>query len=520
MIGGLNWTGRLTIAAIFCAFGGVSGMEERAEAADLGGDCCADLEERVAELEATTARKGNKKVTVQVYGKVNKFTMWWDDGAEQNVYTEDNSYSSTRFGFRGTGKINDDWSGGYRMEMENRVAASNATDQFDDDNADDADGSIRVRHSYMFLKSKKYGETRLGLTSTPKDDIVKDTLVTELQDTMFGDFDSMRSFILRPSGFNNAEGLRRLRWQDIARAYSSADQFDVSTRRNGVAYWSPEWHGFTASWGWFEDDIWSAALRYKSPKEWENWKIGAGFAYEDFRDERIQAGAGGAASRPNPPNSGRSFFKRDIKEWAGSASVKHVPTGLFVYGEYSASEQDDSDTIGRGFFNGSSPPQMNAWDLQIGIQREFEMFRLGELGETAFFGGGGQVIDGISCGGGFPGDSFNGNVSSAGSRIPPDCFIRGGGVDLANVLVNSQITGAEVNRWYLGLDQGIESAQMHLYTVYQHYEADIDLITRGDGAFQCNAAGKKCEPVGGKLRRVFAPLDDFDLIYSGARIYF
>jgi hypothetical protein len=27
-------------------------------AADLGGDCCADLEERVAELEATTARKG------------------------------------------------------------------------------------------------------------------------------------------------------------------------------------------------------------------------------------------------------------------------------------------------------------------------------------------------------------------------------------------------------------------------------------------------------------------------------
>ena len=82
------------------------------------------------------------------------------------------------------------------------------------------------------------------------------------------------------------------------------------------------------------------------------------------------------------------------------------------------------------------------------------------------------------------------------------------------------ITGAEVNRWYLGLDQGIESAQMHLYMVYQHYEADIDLITRGDGAFQCNAAGKKCEPVGGKLRRVFAPLDDFDLIYSGARIYF
>jgi hypothetical protein len=82
MIGGLSRTGRLAIAAIFCGVGGAPGLEERAEAADLGGDCCADLEERVAELEATTARKGNKKVTVQIYGKVNQATMFWDDGAE------------------------------------------------------------------------------------------------------------------------------------------------------------------------------------------------------------------------------------------------------------------------------------------------------------------------------------------------------------------------------------------------------------------------------------------------------
>ena len=56
------------------------------EAADLGGDCCADLEERVAELEATTVRKGNKKVTVELYGRVNRVANFWDDGAEGNVY--------------------------------------------------------------------------------------------------------------------------------------------------------------------------------------------------------------------------------------------------------------------------------------------------------------------------------------------------------------------------------------------------------------------------------------------------
>ena len=62
MIGGLRGTASLmAIAALSCMMGA-----QPAKAADLGGDCCADLEERVAELEATTVRKGNKKVTVQV----------------------------------------------------------------------------------------------------------------------------------------------------------------------------------------------------------------------------------------------------------------------------------------------------------------------------------------------------------------------------------------------------------------------------------------------------------------------
>jgi len=50
-------------------------------AADIGGNCCADLEERVAELEATTADKGNRKVTVTLYGRVNRIVNFWDDRA-------------------------------------------------------------------------------------------------------------------------------------------------------------------------------------------------------------------------------------------------------------------------------------------------------------------------------------------------------------------------------------------------------------------------------------------------------
>ena len=55
-------------AAAGIAMGGVS----PAKAADLGGDCCADLEERVANLEATTVRKGNKLVSLTLSGHVNR----------------------------------------------------------------------------------------------------------------------------------------------------------------------------------------------------------------------------------------------------------------------------------------------------------------------------------------------------------------------------------------------------------------------------------------------------------------
>jgi hypothetical protein len=205
----------------------------------------------------------------------------------------------------------------YRLEVEPTGANSARLDQFDDDNADDSVSPLFVRHSYMYLSSKKYGEVRLGLTATPIYNITKDTNVSELEDTEHGDNRMMQSFFLRPKGFDNAEGLSTLRWQSISRCYSSSNAFVCSTRRNGAAYWSPTVAGFSASVGWYKDDDWSAAIRYKD--EWgENWEVGAGFGYEDFRDERLQNGGGGVASGANPPfppPNNINFFKRDIQEY-------------------------------------------------------------------------------------------------------------------------------------------------------------------------------------------------------------
>jgi hypothetical protein len=90
MFGGLSLRHHALVATAATALmGGFSHLP--VEAADLGGDCCADLEERVAELEATTVRKGNKKVKVELYGRVNRVINFWDDGAEQNAYVLNSS---------------------------------------------------------------------------------------------------------------------------------------------------------------------------------------------------------------------------------------------------------------------------------------------------------------------------------------------------------------------------------------------------------------------------------------------
>jgi len=124
MVWGLGLRSRLLVAAGAALLMGAY-AHAPAKAADLGGDCCSDLEDRVAELEATTVRKGNKKVSVTIYDQVNRAVLWWNDHVESNTYAGiGNNYESSRFGLKGSAKITGDWSAGYRLEVEPTFANS------------------------------------------------------------------------------------------------------------------------------------------------------------------------------------------------------------------------------------------------------------------------------------------------------------------------------------------------------------------------------------------------------------
>ena len=61
------------------------------------------------------ARKGNRKVSVEVYGLVNQALLGWYDGKEADVYEVTNDNQRTRFGFKGKAKIDKDWEAGFKL---------------------------------------------------------------------------------------------------------------------------------------------------------------------------------------------------------------------------------------------------------------------------------------------------------------------------------------------------------------------------------------------------------------------
>ena len=118
-----------------------------AYSADLQGHCCADLQERIAELEATTARKGNRKVSLTLSGKVSQALLFWDDGLEKNVYVFGNRNYQSKFNFTGNAPITTDQSTGFDVTLRLRDTLSDEVNQLDDDAEFVSEGSTGVSFS-------------------------------------------------------------------------------------------------------------------------------------------------------------------------------------------------------------------------------------------------------------------------------------------------------------------------------------------------------------------------------------
>lgn len=481
MNGGIWGTaGRTVLAAVAVyMFGAYAPTPVRA--ADTGGgDCCSELEDRIAELEATTVRKGTKKVSLTVSGQLNKFLLFFDDGDEENVYVADSTYSSSRIRFVGSGKIDANWAAGYNLEFEIFPGASGNLNQ-NDDNGGPAStfGTLpRVRQNYLYLKDKRYGEVRMGFGSTPSDDL---TRIDAAGYAFFsvGDWDASRGFFTRVKGAPGGNaGLTGATIGNLSGCFAetSTSAFDCPlTRRQTIQYVSPEVWGLTLQTAFGEDDLRDVALRYK--KDFTNWKVVGGVGYAVYTDEREDMGAGGDLPRV------------ETNALEAGLSVLHIPTGLFATASYNHSEIEDPDSP--GFVSGvPDRPDGDSFYVEAGIKRKWW-----DYGPTGFFGTYARTDDqlgGIGCYS--PTRPVCDGFTNAFNAFIPGNFVPG-----------LEITGSELNRWGLGAVQSFDAASLDIFVLYEHTDFDVDLLGR---------------VAGGGVARVDIPLEDFQSVILGARLIF
>ncbi|WP_072373696.1 porin [Hyphomicrobium sp. NDB2Meth4] len=299
-----------------------------ASAADLGGNCCADLEERIAELEATTARKGNRKVSLTISGWVAQQVVGWDDGYESNVYVGDiGGTLSSHFKFTGQATISPGWYAGYVLHIEARNKNSLGISQDWSKDPSGTDG-IGLLQSFWFIKSDNLGKVSVGLQSQASDNTA--ILVDgsgSLVPANWVAFD-YNSFYIRQSNGT----LTGTKWGSTGGCVGGGALGDCNGwTQNVVRYDSPTFGGFSVSASWGEDDMWDVAARYAG--EHAGFKFAAAAAYNENSSENWLPAA----------RIGDTFQYFQV-----GAYLEHVPTGLFVYGAYGNSQYDlatgDSDT--------------------------------------------------------------------------------------------------------------------------------------------------------------------------------
>jgi Gram-negative porin len=400
--------------------GGLSASS--AQAADLGGDCCADLEERIAELEATTVRKGNRRVSLTISGWVAEQVTWWDDGLESNVYVSGIGKTlSSHFKMTGAAQILPTWSAGYVIHVETSSADPTDTNQGDDD----AGFGVELLQSYWFLKSERLGKVSVGLLTQASDNAA--ILVDgsgSLIPANWVHFDGL-NFNLRSNGAMLGNNFA---WSDLAycRGISAGFAGDCNGYPlNGVRYDSPVFGGFSVSAGWGEDDFWDVAARYAG--EWNGIKVAAAVAYSHTSEEKILLGQLGNPNDPFLAPGGR----RDSGFFQAGLYIQHVPTGLFAYGAYGR-ENDDS-TYNNPIVQ-ANITDGETWYVKAGIRRRWT-----PLGHTVLYG----------------------EYEINNDQLSPD---------MAQWGYNS----SELRLWGVGIVQEIDAAAMSIWLAYRNLDGEAD----------------------------------------------
>ena len=385
-------------------------------AADLGTSCCLDLEQRLEELEATVARRGNRKIQLKISGVVNRAVLFWNDGFQRDAYVVDPNVDNTSFKFEGEAKIRDGLKAGFLYKIDAYIAPSEEVGQF---RARGDGQTVKADRAFVYLEHNLIGRVGLGRQNSASRGIDNMELTSaETTDAEIPDW--MGGFLLRT---RSGELLPDLTWGDFVLGKFAGIKGELAT------FTSPTLMGFQVSAATGEDNFWDAALRYRA--EWDKtYKVRAGIGYFANTEEK------------------NSEHLRDTG-WGGSIAVMHIPSGINIAYNHGRMEHTDLCKE-RGAVTGSCRGADVFHYVRGGVFRTFNV-----LGPTSLYGEG------------YWGTSHNRDSKS-------DIV---GALALSPVGAPTELLSSSSNAWGFGITQYIDAAAMQVYAGYRHHELDVNLVT-------------------------------------------
>jgi len=405
---------------------------EAATAADLAG-CCADIEERIAELETATGGKGGRNVDLTVYGQINQAIMGWDDGYKRNAYLVTNDASRTRFGFRGQSKLDSDLSASFLIEIGVRSLNSKRSDQLT------TRSGLDIRRAWWGVTSKTLGTIQFGRAITALEEITEANLAGTNRAGKYSDVeDSGLGLLLRSKSTSSLSGVA---WRRLLK--HTGNQPGEGDVQSGIRYITPTFAGFFMSIAWGADDLWDASLEYEG--QVSDFKVAARVGYGASTDGGEDASFECVATNlPAAPNDA------DCATLGGSLSVLHEPSGL--YANMAGGWFKDRNVKYAPSFADVSPTTTSTfWAFETGIQRNWL-----DLGATTIFG---QLYR---------------MEGGANARLTVEAD------DAINLIgADAGFYASKVEMWGIGLTQDISGAETKLYALYRHYDASVTLAGSG-----------------------------------------
>jgi len=224
----------------------------------------------------------NDKVSVSLYGQVNRAVTLVNDGDESYLNHVDNDTSSTRFGFKARAKGSATLTAGANMEWEYQQNASNKISQTDYP----VNGSLDKRKLEVYLDFASIGMFTLGHGSTASDG----TSEVDLSGTTVAGYALTTGWAESFYFFDkNTNQLSTIQVGDVM------SDLDGNSRQDRFRYDSPKFVGFQISASTFEmdtldngaanpdqhDAVYDIVLRY-SGKFGDAVKLAGAVAYSDY----------------------------------------------------------------------------------------------------------------------------------------------------------------------------------------------------------------------------------------------